>query len=244
MAGGVEVIPYSDLPEADISETANWVATGSGPGWIEVTDTRYGTIKHTRVQYPDGKPFDKVNIVWLKGIFVVVFRRNPEKKFGVEYLLPMELRPLIRDEEGEPGNVRIRNIPQGQVKVWENESAEAAAIRETIEETGLYPDTLTHMGDIFTDAANSESAHPFILAEVPYQPGGAYVQDLDPNEQIEVSDNDWFGLEDIHDLRLQCGKTLAGIMLSTGFLGVWNKPEEAEAQDLANSDDNLTLGLI
>jgi len=219
---GVEIKPFSDLPQNQIPDQANWVATGSGPGWSEITDTRYGTIKHIKVTNEDGTSFDKVNLVWTPGAFIVVFRFNPDKDNKVEYLLPKERRPVLRDENGTQGNVSIRNIPQGVIKVWKDETAIDAAIRETREETGANAINIIHMRDLYFDAANSETPMPFFLAEVDFK-DDEYSQTLEPGEKIEVSEKDWFGLDEIQDLQLQCAKTLAGIYLSTGFLGVWQE---------------------
>ncbi len=61
---------------------------------------------------------------------------------------------------------------------------------------------------------------PFFLAEVPFE-GLTYNQSLDETESIKVGKSDWYALELIPELKLECAKTLSGIMLAIGFLGLW-----------------------
>lgn len=214
------------FPEAleRVGFKANWVVkTADGqeiPDWSEVIDPRYGSIRHVIVKQETeqgSRFFDKVDLDWSPAAFVVVFRRNQGR---VEFLLPEERRMLLRDNKGIQGQVSIRNIPQGLVKTWQGETPEQAALRETKEETGLDPIAITGLGNIYFDAANSETAMPFFMAEVPFE-GLTYNQSLDETEHIEVSESDWYALEDIPKLKLECAKTLSGIMLATGFLGLW-----------------------
>ncbi len=149
---------------------------------------------------------------------MVIYRKNEGR---TEFLLPSEKRILLKDENGEQGNVYIRNIPQGLVKTWQNETPEEASLREVKEETGLVPINLRRMQDIYFDAANSSTAMPFFLAEVENKKH-EYNQNLDETEDICVGEGDWFAIEDIPGLRLQCAKTLSGIMLATGYLGQWS----------------------
>lgn len=223
------VVPFSDLSQGELDsiERFNWVAVGSDglitPTWSQVKDERYGTIRHIAVKNDEtGATFDKVELDWSPAAFVVIYRRNEDK---TEFLLPSEKRILLKDENGEQGKVYIRNIPQGLVKNWQDETPEEAALREVKEETGLEPISITRIQDIYFDAANSSTAMPFFLAEVENRKHG-YNQYLDDSEDIRVGEGDWFSIEDIPGLRLQCAKTLSGIMLATGYLGLWQESDK------------------
>ncbi len=206
---------------------ANWAVTTESWGyldrstasWTKISDERYGTIVHLKVVNTEtGNAYDKIDLQWSPAAFVVIYRKNEGR---TEFLLPSEKRILLKDENGEQGNVYIRNIPQGLVKTWQNETPEEASLREVKEETGLVPINLRRMQDIYFDAANSSTAMPFFLAEVENKKH-EYNQNLDETEDICVGEGDWFAIEDIPGLRLQCAKTLSGIMLATGYLGQWS----------------------
>lgn len=212
-------------------EKANWIVTTVSWGyldrstvnWTKVVDERYGTITHLKVVNTEtGNAYDKIDLEWSPAAFVVIYRKN---KGRTEFLLPSEKRILLKDENGERGNTYIRNIPQGLVKTWQDETPEEAALREVKEETGLEPISITRVQDIYFDAANSSTAMPFFLAEVENKKH-KYNQDLDETEDIRVGEGDWFAIEDIPGLRLQCAKTLSGIMLATGYLGLWANTSE------------------
>ena len=205
----------------DLKRYASWIArTVDGKDfkdWTDILDPRYGIIHHVIVENEDGSLRDKIDIEWKIAAFVVVFRRNDDR---VEFLLPSERRILLKDRQGKQGNIFIRNIPQGLVMTWDNETSEEAALRELREETGLEPKSLIRMQDVYFDAANSQTAMPFFLAEVENKPH-LYEQSLGTTEDIRVGEEDWFALEDIPKLRLQCAKTMSGILLATGYLGLW-----------------------
>ena len=210
----------------------NWQVTTLSSGyldhrttnWTEVNDEKYGKIAHLKiVNIETGNVYDKVDLQWSPAAFVVIYRKNEGK---TEFLIPSEKRILLKDENGEQGNVYIRNIPQGLVKTWQDETPEKAALREVKEETGLKPISIARVQDIYFDAANSSTAMPFFLAEVE-NIKHAYDQELDETEDIRVGENDWFAIEDIPELRLQCAKTLSGIMLATGYLGLWPSTDKS-----------------
>lgn len=219
-----EVIPISIfLDAAKLKEHANWMAKTIDcrqiGDWAEVTDPRYGTFHHVVIYDKESDSFfDKIDIEWQPAAFVVVFRKQGDR---VEFLLPKERRVLLKDEHGKQGNVFIRNIPQGLVKTWDNETPEQAALREVKEKTGLEPISFMKLGDVYFDAANSQTAMPFFLAEIDADKLQEYIQSLEDFEEINVGEEDWFALEDIPQLKLQCAKTMSGILLATGFLGLW-----------------------
>lgn len=219
------VVPFSELSDQQRESLTrvNWVERNQegieNPYWTEINDTRYGTFRHVAIVNEESVVlFDKVDLEWKPAAFVAIYRQNGDR---TEFLLPSEKRILLKDENGLQGNVYIRNIPQGLIKEWENETAEQAALREVLEETGVTPKNIQKMHDIYFDAANSRSSMPFFLAEVDPDEIQTYQQSLDPGEEIRVSEDDWFALEDIPELRLQCAKTLSGLMLATGYLGIW-----------------------
>lgn len=218
-----EVIPVqSFLEAAKLKEHADWTTKtidGRQRGdWAEVADPRYGTFTHVVIYDREQDSFfDKVDIDWKPAAFTVIYRRQDQR---VEFLLPNERRLLLKDEAGNRGKF-IRNIPQGLVHTWEGETLQQAALREVKEETGLEPINLIELGEVYFDAANSSTAMPFFLAEIDANQLQKYIQDLEGSEEINVSEQDWFALEDIPQLKLQCAKTMSGILLATGFLGLW-----------------------
>ena len=132
MTEAQQIIPVSDLsPEAQdqLDNNANWKLEPGGSGsWYEIVDSRYGRVIHVVVVGPNGEvKFDKLNIQWSPAVFVMPVRINPKGK--AEFLLPEETRILLRDENGRQGAVRIENIPQGLIKVWEDEEHREAALR-------------------------------------------------------------------------------------------------------------------
>lgn len=214
----------SDLQRESLTRV-NWLSYTRGassppiPDWTQVVDSRYGTMHHVAIIDDEkGTIFDKVDMEWSPAAFVVVYRAKDER---IEFLLQNERRVLLKDENGIQGSVFIRNIPQGLIKTLQDETAEEAALREVLEETGVAPKSIQKMHDLYFDAANSQSSMPFFLAEVDPDEIQTYQQALDPSEEIRVSEDDWFALEDIPKLRLQCAKTLSGLMLATGYLGIW-----------------------
>ena len=161
-------------------------------------------------------------------MFVVIFRMNQRRVNVVEFLIQVEGGVLLGDEEGKQGDVIIPNIPQGLIKLEAGETAEGAAKREVREETGYDIPSVTKLEDIYFDAANSSSPMPFFIAEVPFDQT-QQAQQLDSDEQITAGESNWYSLEDSQRLRIQCAKTLSGLMLATGFLGL-----------LQNEADNAT----
>lgn len=218
------VVPFSELsdPQRESLNRVNWVERNKdgveNPFWAEINDSRYGTFRHVAIVDGERVLYDKVDLEWKPAAFVAIYRQNGER---TEFLLPSEKRILLKDENGIQGNVYIRNIPQGLIKEWENETAEQAALREVQEETGVTPRSIKKMHDLYFDAANSQTPMPFFLAEVDPNDIQTYQQSLDPGEEIRVSEDDWFAIEDIPQLQLQCAKTLSGLMLATGYLGIW-----------------------
>ncbi|MBI2326867.1 NUDIX domain-containing protein [Candidatus Curtissbacteria bacterium] len=221
------VVPFSGLTpeERQRIPRPNWVVqTTSGeqiPDWSEVYDPGWATISHIAViNNETGRIFDKIDLhADGRGVFVVVFRRRGEK---IEFLLPEERRVLLKDENGQQGNVYVKNIPQGQVRFWEHEDPKEAALREVKEETGLEPISIQQIGEVYFSTSNSHTKSPFFLAEVDATEL-KYQQSLGEDEDIKVGDKDWYAIEDIPTLELQCKDTLAGLFLATGFLGLWNK---------------------
>lgn len=221
------VVPFGQLSteERQRLTRVNWqVRTASGAeitDWDEVKDARYGSLQHVAIiNTESGQIYDKVDLVWTPAAFVVVYRKNRDR---IEFLLPSERRVLLKDEKGQQGSVFIRNIPQGLIRVWQNETPEQAALREVREETEIEPKSIQKLEDIYFDAANSQVAMPFFLAEVDVQKLQRYQQALEAGEEIKVSEEDWFAIEDIQKLKIQCAKTLSGLLLATGFLGIWPK---------------------
>lgn len=222
-----QIVPFSQLSDQQRKSLTriNWVSHTKGddsppiPDWTQVVDSRYGTLRHVAVVDDEkGTIFDKVDMEWSPAAFVVVYRNNNGR---IEFLLQNERRVLLKDENGVQGNVFIRNIPQGLVRTWQDEMPEEAALREVKEETGVTPKSIQKMRDLYFDAANSQTSMPFFIAEVDPDEIQTYQQSLDPGEVIRVSKEDWFAVEDISELKLQCAKTLSGLMLATGYLGLW-----------------------
>lgn len=211
------VIPFMELPE-DIREAqrekANWKANGIDGSWCEVVDPKYGTISHVAVVDSEGNfLYDKVNLQWTPGAFVLPVRINPKKR--AEFLLSREKRILLRDIQNQQGNTFVENILQGLIKVHENELPAQAAIRETVEETGYTPIGLVKLGDVGFDIANSEVLMPFFLALIPYEQK-AREQQLDPTEQIDKGT--WYTWQEFEAKGSIDAKTLSAFMLARRVL--------------------------
>lgn len=220
-----KVVPFGELSAEERLRLirVNWcVQTASSAeirDWDKVVDARYGILQHVAIINTDtDQIYDKVDLVWSPAAFVVVYRKKDDR---IEFLLPSERRVLLKDEQGVQGNVYIRNIPQGLVRVWQGETTDQAALREVKEEVGIDPKSIQKMEDLYFDPANSSTPMPFYLAEVDANELQQYIQSLDETEDIEVGEEDWFAIEDIQKLRIQCAKTLSGILLATGYLGIW-----------------------
>lgn len=219
------VIPFSELNQDQLKRAlrrVNWILfTGQGKeirNWARVRDQRYGTVAHVAIiDEEKDRIFDKIDLEWTPAAFVVPYRINNNRH---EFFIQTERRVLLKDKNGIQGNVFIRNIPQGLVQTWEGETSYQAARREVMEETGMNPKSLTHLEDVYFDAANSSTTMPFYLAEVEYQENFEYHQNLDEGEDIQASGEDWFALEDAYKLRLQCAKTMSGLWLAMAHLEI------------------------
>ena len=223
------IVPFNNLSEKEaqllIEKGINWRVQTPDRGyklnfWSEVIDPRYGSTQHLAIiDEEKGIAYDKRDDQWQPAVFVTVFRQNDGK---TEYLIPSEKRILLKDDDGNRGNVYLRNIPQGLVKTWQNETEEQAAIREVKEETGLEPKRLIKLTDVYHDAANSSTAMPYFLAEVDSDQTFSD-QNLDETEDIIVGEDDWFSEDDIEDLKLQCAKTMTGLFLTARYLKLEEK---------------------
>lgn len=215
------LIKFSELPAEDrkaLASRANWRVNGADGDWETVTDPRYGTIEHVVVIGEDGTPkFDKLNILWTPGVYVAAVRINPSGK--AEFLLPSERRILLRDANGERGNVFVDGLPQGIIKEWENEPPHKAALRELMEETGYAPNSLVFLGNIAFSPANSEVKQPFYLAHVAYIQT-PQAQTLEEGETIHA-ENRWFTWNEIQGRPWKDGITVIGLALAQRVL----KPE-------------------
>lgn len=198
-----------------LAERANWKVDGENGNWERVTDPRYGTIDHVAVVGDNSPKFDKLNILWTSGVYVVAVRINPDTK-KAEFLLPSERRILLRDEDGQQGNVFVDGLPQGIIKEWENEPPHKAALRELMEETGYAPNSLVFLGKIAFNPANSESEQPFFLAHVPYIQT-PQSQTLEDSEAI-LTDARWFTWSDIQRRPWIDGITVIGLALAQRVL--------------------------
>lgn len=207
------LIPYNQLsPEQKAAyPNPNWRLNGISGDWDEIVDNRYGVVEHLATVDSETLKimFDKINLKWAKAVFVVPVRINPDNQ--AEFLLARERRVLLRDSQGNQGNLTIDNIPQGLVKVWSGESERQAAIRETKEETGHEPTGLVLVGNVGFDIANSESLMPFYLAQVPYYQN-AIGQQLDKREVI--GSVRWATFSEIQQQDLIDGKTMIGLYLA------------------------------
>lgn len=229
MENSIRVVPFSELTQEELerhfSQRMNWVVEGLDgeviTRWARGVDPTYGAFEHVAIINDEkGTAFDKVNFTGL-GVFALIYRENPETD-SIEFLLPRERRPLLRDEGGIQGNVEIINMVQGNIKSLDGETFEDAARREIKEETGQEPEELILMRRVYWDAANSESAHPVFLARV--SNAKVYNQQLSDTEKISVGERNWMTLDQIIEAEeIQCGKTLASLMLATGYLGLLNK---------------------
>lgn len=213
-----QIVPFSELPEKDrkkLGQTANWKVDGTNGNWGNIQDARYGNIQHTVIVGEDGTvKFDKINLQWTSGVYVVAIRINPDGK--AEFLLPSERRILLRDEKGQQGNVFVDGIPQGIIKEWLQEKPEEAARRELMEKTGHEPSGLVFLGNIAFNPANSESEQPFYLALVPYiQTPKA--QTLEASETIYTQDR-WRTWNQIQGRRIKDGITFIGLHLAQRVL--------------------------
>lgn len=223
------VVPFEDLTTEEAQmlceKGINWRVQVPDGGhqlnfWSEVVDPRFGVTKHVAViDEEKGIAYDKRDDQWQPAVFVTVFRRKNGK---IEYLIPNEKRNLLKDEQGNYGNVYLRNIPQGLIESWKNETEEQAALREVKEETGLEPKRLIKLRNVYHDAANSSAAMPYFLAEV--DAGQTFSeQNLDATEDIIVGEDDWFSEDDIDALKLQCAKTMTGLFLTARYLKLEEK---------------------
>lgn len=225
----IRVIPFSELSPDEVdryfSTRMNWVVEGLDgqviTRWARGIDPTYGSFEHVAIINDEkGTAFDKVNFTGL-GVFALIYRENPETD-SIEFLLPRERRPLLRNADGIQGNVEIINMVQGNIKSLDGETFEDAARREIKEETGQEPEELILMRRVYWDAANSESANPVFLARVSNTRN--YNQQLSDTEKISVGELNWMTLDQIIKAEeIQCGKTLASLMLATGYLGLLNE---------------------
>ncbi len=212
----IKVTPFEDLPEqtrTEMAETASWKVDGTAGDWRNIVDPQYGTIQHVVVEEKGTNPYDKVNILWSPGVYVVPVRINPDKK--AEFLILEQRRELLRDKNGIQGNTVVDNIPQGLIRVWDNETPAQAAIRETIEETGHTPTGLAFLGNVGLGIANSETLQPFFLALVPYEQE-ALDRNLEETERIEK--NQWLTWRKLHERNLIDGITTIGLFRSQRVL--------------------------
>lgn len=208
----IEVTPFNQLPQSDLQRykhQANWMVhlpDGSKRGdWTKLEDPYYRVeITHTQLQAEGKKPFDKYNVRgW--GTCVVpmrVLEDNNQAKIA-SFCIPTEFRPLVKDGEGNYGNIWLPNIVQGGVK--SGETFADAAKRESAEEVRL---PVTSVLDIlllnrsFTEPSNSEGFMELYLSLV----DGKQLknQSLDDSEQIEEK---WYNWREILDLELQDSRT-------------------------------------
>ena len=193
---------------------SGYLIDGRPVPWNEIEDPSYAKIEHLMVVGPDGKArFPKINVIWNRGVFVTTARVHPER--GVEVLIIDEERPLVRDESGNRGHVKITSIPQGIIR--KDETYSEAAIRIVNKETGHTPSGMTYLGEVYLDAANSETPHDFCLAQVPFE----QVASQPTHDETEIIENQrWLTLSEIERMEppLSCAKALSGIQLSRPHL--------------------------
>ncbi len=208
-----ELLPYD--PSVMSPEQANYKIDSNSIPWSEVKDPDYGSIEHLMMVGDDGVPrFDKINVVWNTGVFVTTVRIPREGE--PEILLIDEERPLVRNPQtGERGHELVTSIPQGLPR--NGQTMEEAAVVRVKRETGYDPDSLKLIGEVYLDAANSETAHVFYLAIVPL---GQEAIATDPFETEVITNKRWLKLSEIDqmDPPLSCAKALAGIQLSRRHL--------------------------
>src|SRR3989344_498017 len=238
---GQRRVPFSELSEgefAQVHEKGTWLNRSSmsrdeNVAWDHINDPGYGKAEHVAVFRGNEFLYDTIDIDWKPAAFIVVYRENNDR---IEFFLPNERRVLLKDDEGNQGGVFIRNIPQGLIK--ERETPEDAAIREVKEETGLAVISIKSMGNVAQDAANSQTEMPYFLAEVK-KGTKSYYQSLETSEEIRASEDDWFTLEEILqqivEQKKRCGKSLAAILLATGFLGLWSGSEKNQSGDFEHA---------
>jgi len=238
---GQRRVPFSELSEgefAQVHEKGTWLNRSSmsrdeNVAWDHINDPGYGKAEHVAVFRGNEFLYDTIDIDWKPAAFIVVYRENNDR---IEFFLPNERRVLLKDDEGNQGGVFIRNIPQGLIK--EGETPEDAAIREVKEETGLAVISIKSMGNVAQDAANSQTEMPYFLAEVK-KGTKSYYQSLETSEEIRASEDDWFTLEEILqqivEQKKRCGKSLAAILLATGFLGLWSGSEKNQSDDFEHT---------
>ncbi len=205
---GFEIREYD--PNVMPPENAGYKVDGGTIPWNEIKDPGYGSVEHLMMVGDDGVArFDKINVIWKRGVFITTVRVHPER--GVEVLLIDEERPLVRDQDGNRGHVMVTSVPQGIIR--DGETYETATDRLLQKEVGHKPSSQTHLGEVYLDAANSETAHDFCLAVVPFeQEAGATMHD--PTEVIR--NKRWLTPDEIVNLEspLTCAKALSGIELS------------------------------
>lgn len=216
------IVNFRDLSKEDrerLRITANWQVNGEIGDWDTVVDKRYGTIQHIAITDENGTvKFDKLNILWTSGVYVVAVRVNPDGK--AEFLLPSEKRILLRNKDGQQGNEFVDGIPQGVIREWQNELPHKAALRELMEETGYAPNSLVFLGNIAFSPANSEIEQPYYLAHVPYLQT-AKAQTLEESETIHADEKRWLTWDQIQARPLRDGITVIGLALAQRVL----KPE-------------------
>jgi len=203
-----EVRPFdiSAFPEGK----TGYLLDGMPTPWNEIKDPTYATVEHVMLVGEDGvAAFPKINVIYNRGVFITTVRVNPER--GVEVLLIDEERPLVRDDNGNRGHVMVTSVPQGIIK--NGETYVTATDRLLEKEVGHKPDNLTYLGEVFLDAANSETAHDFCLVEVPFSQEAGETRH-DPTEVIQ--NRRWLTPDEIVNLDppLTCAKALSGIELS------------------------------
>ncbi len=197
----------NDIPPED----ANWKLHGTDGNWESVVDPKYGTIEHVTV-VQDGVPvFDKIDMALKPGAYALPVRINPQGQ--AEFLIPLERRILLRNEEGERGNVMIPNVPQ--VLILEGEEPIDAARRCLTNETGYSEATITPLEEMYFAPSNSSAPMYFFMGIVPYeqQPIG---QTLLGDQEIEVKP--WMTYQEVRAMRIQDGSTRIALDLVTQLL--------------------------
>lgn len=232
--GPIKVVSYAGLSPQDreryFPNGAYWqvhmVDGQTLTDWAQVVDPQYGAFEHVVViDSVRNRAFDKADFLG-KGVFPLIYRKNPNKDNRVEFLLPRERRPLLDDENGVRGNVEIINMTQGNLFNRQGEDPHEVAREEIVDETGLEPEELILLRGVYWDTANSRIKHPVFLARVPFGKGKA--QNLEDTEQISVGERHWYTIDELLRMEeLECGKTMASLWLATGALGLWHRETPA-----------------
>jgi len=154
-------------------------------------------LRVDKVELPDGKLADR-EVVEHRGAVAVVARAPAG---GV----------LLVKQYRHPVGETLWEIPAG--KLEQGEAPEECARRELAEETGYYPNQLTHLGCFYTSPGfSSELIHLYLGEQLQRKKSRPAEGELVEAAEIEVKQ----ALEMIKDGKIRDAKTVTGLLIAFG----------------------------